>query len=351
MDEWSHWLIRSLAERAARDQLFTAGELAIVGQDEPRSPDWWADKLAGSPAADSIRRLAASAAFAARTKPEHIEDAVEIVGHQEARHLVFAKLVERLFPSRGQEWLAVAPRWRHTLAVAATSALLARLNRLPPGDSFVGGLLHDLGRHMLLEHGGRPYQRMGDGPQPLNAKELAARERKHLGFDHAQLSAAIAARLGASPAILSLLRDQLRLEALLLEVEEGPHLRRVAILDMAESLTAGLGYGPTGPTLLATDETQWTHTALVLSESPAGQILGLSPRRLLHLKERLEPAIRQVFSVARGGEGTLWDAPGPLEKILGQSTLHLPWALIPRLAWKGGDARRARHAPSHAILG
>ena len=82
---------------------------------------------------------------------------------------------------------------RHSIAVALASRKLARHFKLPhPGEAFVAGLLHDIGKLLLLMQYGEAYaglmRRAQQGEKPLDALE-----KETFGLDHAAAGHALCA--------------------------------------------------------------------------------------------------------------------------------------------------------------
>lgn len=85
------------------------------------------------------------------------------------------------------EQLPIDPKafGRHSMAVALASRKLARHAKLPrPGEAFVVGLLHDIGKLVLLMHHGDDYARLMMRAQQ-GEKALDALERETYALDHA----------------------------------------------------------------------------------------------------------------------------------------------------------------------
>jgi len=312
MEDWSRWLLNSLVERVSDAPTCTAGELAIVMQDRLKAPAWWAAQLDSSPdTARYLIRMANSAAHGHGSHASNVLEAVEILSHTTARHLIFTRILEGMFPMHGRQWLRWSSRWRHVLAVASIGAELARVCGMKPGEVFVAGLFHELGKIVLLQHGGEPYARLeatfqGD-PDPLAMKR---EEQAYLGFDNGYLGAILAVRWGLPPTTISLIRDHGRLESLQSKIAHGKHLKRVALLALAEELASALGYGHAGEAA-----TSWWQVSRALSGSAANQILGLSSLRLFLLRRPLEAQIKAVMGVARGSAGQLWTPLSALAEL------------------------------------
>ncbi|EGV30485.1 putative signal transduction protein [Thiorhodococcus drewsii AZ1] len=156
--------------------------------------------LAQDPALVAIvLRLANSPAFAPARTVDSVDRAIMLLGRDHLRRLVVAGAVtqasERL-PM--QNLLPLEVFWRHSSYCAVIARLLAE--RQSPdlvGTVFLGGLLHDLGQLVLFsqvpEEAHAAFLRSLEHPDALSPE---AAEREELGFDHAQLGAALAERWG-----------------------------------------------------------------------------------------------------------------------------------------------------------
>jgi len=77
--------------------------------------------------------------------------------------------------------------WQHSLAVAGTCRLLAsQLRTLPPGEAFVAGLLHDIGKLILNQYLPKEFAEIQTG---LSAPEALpeAVERTVIGVTHGEI--------------------------------------------------------------------------------------------------------------------------------------------------------------------
>jgi HD-like signal output (HDOD) protein len=75
--------------------------------------------------------------------------------------------------------------WRHSLRVACTChTLAARFAEGVPGEQFVAGLLHDIGKLLLLQDIPVDYRELL--LQADHGSSLVAAEQILLGFDHAE---------------------------------------------------------------------------------------------------------------------------------------------------------------------
>jgi putative nucleotidyltransferase with HDIG domain len=123
-----------------------------------------------------------------------IKDAVMVLGFRGVRSLVLAtstaKFLQRDYSCYGHESKGL---WLHAACVAAASKSLARTCKLGADAAeqmFVGGLLHDIGKLMLV-----PYMAEQRAPGPMSIVE---HERGAIGIDHTEAGALVTAKWNLS---------------------------------------------------------------------------------------------------------------------------------------------------------
>lgn len=134
-----------------------------------------------------LLRLANSAYYGFHAKVESVSQAITILGTQQLRELVLACSVLKVFSNISDEQISMESYWRHSIACGLVARSLASLRYENNVEHyFVAGLLHDIGRLVLLME--RPHLVSEIFEQANEEKEmLFVVERQHLGFNHAQL--------------------------------------------------------------------------------------------------------------------------------------------------------------------
>ncbi len=108
------------------------------------------------------------------------------VGARAAAGLMLADSIQRVFPAldRGAREL-----WMHSVLAACFMRRMAPMvsnTRIDPGEAYTAGLLHDIGRFLMLAHNPQQFQMVEqarwDGPE-----ELARIEVGWFGYTHADL--------------------------------------------------------------------------------------------------------------------------------------------------------------------
>ncbi|RMH69875.1 MAG: HDOD domain-containing protein [Bacteroidetes bacterium] len=137
-------------------------------------------------------RAANSAFYGVPRRVETVRQATVLLGSDTIVNLALGVSVLGLQERMDRQWpLDAEAFWRHSLAVATAARLLARALPFDDADSaFVAGLLHDIGKLVMLDHFGDVYGQVllaaQDGTRPL--PEL---EREILGVDHAAVGQAL----------------------------------------------------------------------------------------------------------------------------------------------------------------
>ena len=121
-----------------------------------------------------------------------IKDAVMVLGFRGVRSLVLAtstaKFLQRNFECYGHQPKGL---WLHAVSVAAGSRSLAKICRMSPDDAemlFVAGLLHDIGKLLLVTY-------LGEASKGAPASvPIAEHERTTVGLDHTEAGALVTAK-------------------------------------------------------------------------------------------------------------------------------------------------------------
>jgi putative nucleotidyltransferase with HDIG domain len=135
-----------------------------------------------------LLRISNSAFYGLTHKVSSVRQAVMVLGLRGVRNLALGVAVVGL-KGRGDHEPALDRNtfWRHSLSVAIGTRMLGQELRLKCDDeSFVAGLLHDIGKVVFGEFLAEPYAKILRRAQAGEAP-LYALERQELGIDHASL--------------------------------------------------------------------------------------------------------------------------------------------------------------------
>lgn len=133
-----------------------------------------------------------------------VKEAVMVLGFRGVRSLVLAtstaKFMQRDFACYGHEPKGL---WLHAACVAAGAKALAKACKLGANEAeqlFVGGLLHDIGKLLLV-----PY--LGEHQKGLaQASSMTEFERQSIGIDHTEAGALVTAKWNLAQDIQDLIK-------------------------------------------------------------------------------------------------------------------------------------------------
>jgi len=151
------------------------------------------------PLAAKVLKIANSAYYGLSQRTVSTEEACAILGLRVLRNVVTQAAVMTRYEHLGGRGLDLDALWRHSQFVAQMSFELARAARAPlgltPEELQACGLLHDLGKVVLLESLGDEYVAVLDLAQEQSLPVHVA-EKRLLGFDHTDVGALVAVQWG-----------------------------------------------------------------------------------------------------------------------------------------------------------
>lgn len=160
-------------------------------QDKKASVDNVARIIEIDPAmSSSILHLVNSAFYGLRTKSNSIAHAVMILGFNAVKNAVVsvAVLDTLSFKDRFQNF-NITEFWRHSVSVAVLSKQLAERSRLvPPEDAFIAGLLHDIGKIIMIKYFKEDFGKVWQMMQETKCSFSDA-ESEVASIDHVQIGA------------------------------------------------------------------------------------------------------------------------------------------------------------------
>lgn len=150
-----------------------------------------------------IIKVANSVYFDRGAKPRTIEDAVQVIGVNELRSLLSATSLSEVFPSG----LSLRRNlWGHDVAVAIVARQIARRTAPHLAEvAFLGGLMHDLGKLLLVQRIGDQYRRIVEEVE-RSGKSFAEVEAAAYPFDHRDVGQLIGQRWRFTPELLSAIK-------------------------------------------------------------------------------------------------------------------------------------------------
>lgn len=142
-----------------------------------------------------LLKLVNSAYFALPKKVDSISRAITLLGTRELLQLVLGITIVRQFRNMDEQLMSMEVFWKHAIRTGLFAQQLARrLGHDETEGFFVGGLLHDIGRLVLLVEIPEYYVRVLNSYYQSLDTNLYQVERQVLGYDHAQTGRLLAER-------------------------------------------------------------------------------------------------------------------------------------------------------------
>jgi len=136
-------------------------------------------------------RLANASSFGLQVKVTTIQQAITFLGFRSTRNLITAAAVTGCFPNGLCPGFDDKAFWRHSIATAVCARALARRMRFNQDYAFTAGLLHDIGRLVLMTAAPQAYGEVVEWRTRHDADWQDA-ERAVLGVDHVEAGVALA---------------------------------------------------------------------------------------------------------------------------------------------------------------
>ena len=224
----------------------TQCNLSTIGDAIQKDPDLTARLL----------RLANSPFFGFASRLSTVAEAVSLLGIQQIQDMIVASSVLEQFKGVPDQFVNKDSFWRHSLAVGIAARLIAMERRLPKPDKFfVAGLLHDVGRLVLLSQAAEWAQAVFE----LYGRErilLRDAEKQVLGYDHQQIAAELLQSWSYPPVLV---------QAVAFHHSPGQSMAKLetSVVHLADHLIVAMGIGSSGELLIPPlDEKAWNIVGL-----------------------------------------------------------------------------------------
>lgn len=219
--------------------------------------------------ATKVLGLANSSFYGMQSKVGSIAYAVSVLGFSSIRALVTAAAVAQIFSGKDSGELTHAQLWKHAIATALAARALANGTGENEDQAFIAGLLHNIGRQVLIDYDPIRYQEVLSWSSTHDA-ELSLAESAVLGLDHKVVGRAALARWKFPPSIVETLNaDPSDLS--------GMYSRTTAIIAVADAIVYGLDLDDVlGSQVPVIPQSQWDQ--LDLSEEKLMAVFSMTER-------------------------------------------------------------------------
>lgn len=129
-------------------------------------------------------RFANSSLYGSGSQVTTLQQAITVLGVRTMRNLITAAAMTGCFPKGKIQFFDFKGFWRHSIATAICADVLASLRQVDQDHAFTAGLLHDIGRLVLVTRFPEPYQEVLAYRTAHDCHLLTA-EQDIMGIDHA----------------------------------------------------------------------------------------------------------------------------------------------------------------------
>lgn len=150
-------------------------------------------------------RLANSSFYGIPRQVKSVTDAIAVLGLRTLRTVVTAAGLTGSFKPQAGNDFDFNAFWRHSIGTAVCARLLAEATRLDTEAAFTVGLLHDIGRLVLVSCFAQAHARTQSHRREHDAGVLES-EHAILGLDHAEVGALMAEHWRFSPDLVAAIR-------------------------------------------------------------------------------------------------------------------------------------------------
>lgn len=184
-----------------------------------------------------VLRIANSVYFDRGHKSQTIDDAVNVIGIQELRNLLNANTLSQIFPS---SHAAREQLWINDIATGLLARELSeRFIPRKSGEAFLGGLMHDVGKLLLLQRLPDKYQTILF--QVQQGRSFCEAEEEQFPFDHTEAGQLVAREWNFTEELTQIIRMHHFNWQDMPPVKPEPPL--AALVKAADTIAHSLGYG------------------------------------------------------------------------------------------------------------
>jgi putative nucleotidyltransferase with HDIG domain len=189
-----------------------------------------------------VLRTCNSAALGLARPVTDIDEAVKRLGLKLIYQLVAAAVGARSLQPATAGFPQATPLWEHSVTTALAAQMLAKDLRLSEGPLFTAGLLHDIGKVVLLETWNDEYVKLLEATA-ATPQELVPGEEERFAVNHGQLGGRLLAHWKFPPVIAASVWHHPA------PVAGMPYERETACLTLAESVADHIALAAAGTLL------------------------------------------------------------------------------------------------------
>jgi putative nucleotidyltransferase with HDIG domain len=219
----------------------THAEIMKLARSQEASSEDLADRIQLDPAfLAQVLKLSNSTYYGFTKKITSLKLAVTMIGMEEIANLVMtAQVFQRLGRYDGGAGLDLPAFWRHSVGTGFVARAVAKKLQVEVETSFLGGLLHDLGKVVLDRYFADYYAAVFQQIQTRQIPILQA-EREVLGVGHSEIGAQLAAEWKFADNYASCIENHHD------PMAARRYARLVRVVHIADALCRKIGFGSGG---------------------------------------------------------------------------------------------------------
>ncbi|MCF8109547.1 MAG: HDOD domain-containing protein [Desulfohalobiaceae bacterium] len=229
-----------------------------------------------------VLQLVNSSFYSLRQKVDTLTWALALIGTNQLMTIVSGVSAVSLFKHIPSQLLNMVSFWEHSIACGTAARLLSGYfpERMDPERFFVAGLLHDIGRLILVQNLSKEYLSLLHYVRK-EERFLFAAETEKFGVDHSEIGARLAVHWNLPESLVSMLKNHHF-------PEYGRSFREAAIVNLADILVNALEIGNSGETLVP------------VIEPKVCQELSLDKEILQPVINEIEDRLDETFAIIYG---------------------------------------------------
>ena len=158
-----------------------------------------------APLVARILRLVNSPVYSLARNITSVHTAIDVLGNKTLGELVMMMLGSSTFAKQISGSFFARKIWEHSIVVGVVARELSgRMGMRGTEETFICGLLHDIGKFILLKHDLEGFSNILRESRGHAARE---HEREVYGYDHAEIGALVARRWGIQEEVCFTIRD------------------------------------------------------------------------------------------------------------------------------------------------
>jgi signal transduction histidine kinase/HD-like signal output (HDOD) protein len=167
-----------------------------------------------------ILKVANSPLYTTGVRISSIKEAVILLGYKTIKSLILSITIKDIFSEENEKWFDYPAFWLHSIATAVISEEITRELNVGTGgsemDAYTAGLLHDIGKAILLVAEKSQYRKVVNTITEHKIT-FAEAEQQIFGFDHSDVSAFLFKYWELSENLITPVRDHHREEEHLIQ--------------------------------------------------------------------------------------------------------------------------------------